>query len=67
MQSENIFTDKQICIVGTGGFAKEVYYCLADIFAANNITIQDKIVFSDGDNCCIDSYISMEWGVFQYL
>lgn len=66
MQSKNIFTSKQICIVGTGGFAKEVYYCLADIFAANNTTMQDKVVFSDRDSCCLDSYISMG-GVFQYL
>lgn len=51
MESINIFTEKQICIVGTGGFAREVYCCLEDIFSSKNKSFENKVVFSDVDSC----------------
>ena len=51
MESVNIFTDKQICIIGTGGFAREVYCCLEDIFKYEGVSFDNKVVFSDIDSC----------------
>jgi sugar O-acyltransferase (sialic acid O-acetyltransferase NeuD family) len=51
MESVNIFTDKQICIIGTGGFAREVYCCLEDIFKYKGVSFDNKAVFSDVDSC----------------
>jgi sugar O-acyltransferase (sialic acid O-acetyltransferase NeuD family) len=51
MESINIFTEKQICIVGTGGFAREVYCCLEDIFNLNGLSFENRVVFSDVDSC----------------
>lgn len=50
-ESKNVFTDKQICIVGTGGFAREVYCCIEDVFYANNKDVTGRVVFSDVDTC----------------
>lgn len=54
MKSINIFTEKQICIVGTGGFAREVYCCLEDIFNSKGKSFEDRVVFSDVDSCKSD-------------
>lgn len=51
MESVNIFTDKQICIIGIGGFAREVYCCLEDIFKYKGVSFDDKVLFSDVDSC----------------
>jgi hypothetical protein len=51
MESVNIFTDKQICIIGTGGFAREVYCCLEDISKYKGVSFDSKVVFSDMDSC----------------
>lgn len=39
--------DKKIAVFGTGGLAKDVFYCLKDIFKANNISIDDQVIFVD--------------------
>lgn len=51
MESINIFTDKQICIIGIGGFAREVYCCLEDIFKYKGVSFDNKVIFSDVDSC----------------
>jgi hypothetical protein len=60
MESVNIFTGKQICIIGTGGFAREVYCCLEDIFKHKGISFDDKVVFSDVDGCENDFIVDCE-------
>lgn len=57
-ESKNVFTDKQICIVGTGGFAREVYCCLEDVYAAKGLSMDGKVVFSDVD-ACAQEYVCM--------
>jgi len=39
--------NKKIAIFGIGGLAKDVFYCLKDIFKANNISIDEQVVFVD--------------------
>ncbi len=52
MESRNISSDRKICIVGTGGFAREVFCCIIDIFKAKNRSIEDKVCFLDKDEFC---------------
>ena len=40
---------RKFCIVGTGGFAREVLCCLLDIFENNNSSYEDIIYFLDHD------------------
>ena len=40
---------KPICIVGTGGFAREVLCCVLDVFKAQNEDPKDRVVFLDHD------------------
>lgn len=56
-KSHNLFTDKQICIIGTGGFAREVYCCLVDIFHSDEVSIKDKVVFLDKDELCMQDTV----------
>lgn len=49
MKSKHLFTDKKICIIGTGGFAREVLCCIVDIFRKEDKVIDDKVVFLDKD------------------
>lgn len=39
--------NKKIAIFGIGGLARDVFYCLKDIFKANNISIDEQVVFVD--------------------
>lgn len=52
MESLNLFTDKQLCIIGTGGCAREVYGYIVDIFKAENK--HNDVVFLDKDKCVKD-------------
>lgn len=38
---------KKIAIFGVGGLSKDIYYCLKDIYSANKVSIEDKIIFVD--------------------
>ena len=40
---------KKVCIVGTGGFAREALCCLLDIFNAENASDEGQIFFLDHD------------------
>lgn len=40
---------KKVCIVGTGGFAREVLCCLVDIFQDKGASYEDEIFFLDHD------------------
>lgn len=42
--------NRKFCIVGTGGFAREVLCCLLDIFAAEGVDPEGAIVFLDHEN-----------------
>lgn len=57
-ESKNLFTEKPICIVGTGGCARDIYCCLADVFQVHNVEIKGRVVFSDVDSCPL-SYVNM--------
>lgn len=59
MESKNLFTEKQICIIGTGGFAREVYCCIEDIYKTKNTPIKDRVVFLDKDELVKENEIIM--------
>lgn len=39
--------EKKIAIFGIGGLSKDIYYCLKDIYSANNVSSEGKIIFVD--------------------
>ncbi len=47
-------TDNKICIIGTGGFAKETLCCLLDIWKSKKIDPTDRVIFMEKD----DKYIA---------
>jgi len=44
--------NKKICIIGTGGFAREVLTYIIDIFELNSIMYSKKICFLEKDELC---------------
>ena len=50
---ENVFMEldlsKKVCIVGTGGFARETLCCLIDILKEQDLSFEDRAVFLDHD------------------
>jgi sugar O-acyltransferase (sialic acid O-acetyltransferase NeuD family) len=47
--------DRKICIVGAGGFGREVLSCLIDIFAESENEISKKVCFLVGDEFYLQS------------
>jgi sugar O-acyltransferase (sialic acid O-acetyltransferase NeuD family) len=50
--------NKKIAIFGIGGLAKDVFYCLKDIFKANNISIDEKVVFVDKEKTSENNFLN---------
>ena len=54
----NIFRDyKKVCIIGTGGFAREVLTYVIDIYNEFNMIFENKICFLEKDEYCKEETI----------
>lgn len=65
MRLNNIFTDKQLCIIGMGGCAREAYSYIEDIFRVQKEDVIDKVVFLDKDELVSDDMQVMNCRVIK--